>query len=264
MKKILSGSVLIAATCFAPLSTAFAQASAPTPEHTLTGNLTLASEYRFRGISQTNGKPTLQGGFDYAHASGVYLGTWASNVSWLSDGGGGAVSNSLEMNFYGGYKGSFGDIGYDVGLLRYYYPGSYPAGFTSPDTTEIYAAVTWKMLTAKYSHSLTNLFGFADSKGSGYLDLGAAFPIGAGLTLGAHVGLQSIPAGSVDGVQVRSKDDCSYTDWKLGVSGEFSGLNVGVAYIDTNAKGAPGECYRNAYDRDTGKGTLVLSVGKTF
>jgi uncharacterized protein (TIGR02001 family) len=264
MKKILFATALSLGTLLAPVSPVLAQTAAATPEHSLTGNLTLASEYRFRGISQTNGKPTVQGGFDYAHASGIYLGTWASNVSWLADGGGGTVSNSLEMDFYGGYKGSIGDIGYDVGLLRYYYPGSYPDGFTSPDTTEIYAAVSWKMLTAKYSHSLTNLFGFVDSKGSGYLDLGATFEIGAGLTLSAHVGLQRIPAGSVDGVQVRSKDDCSYTDWKLGVSGELAGLSVGVAYIDTNAKGASGECYRNAYDRDTGKGTLVLSVGKTF
>jgi uncharacterized protein (TIGR02001 family) len=75
----------------------------------MTGNFGFASEYRYRGIAQTAGKPAAQGGFDYAHSSGFYLGTWASNVSWLADQGGG-VNNSLEWDMYGGYKGAVGDV----------------------------------------------------------------------------------------------------------------------------------------------------------
>lgn len=243
---------------------ALAQATAATPEHTFTGNLSLVSEYRYRGISQTNAKPAVQGGLDYGHASGLYLGTWATNVSWLSDGGAGAVSNSLEWDFYGGYKGSAGPIGYDLGVLYYYYPGTYPAGFTSPNTTELYVAGTWQMLTLKYSHSLSNLFGFVDSKGAGHLDLSGNFDLGSGVTLTAHVGRQVVPSGTVGGVPVRAKSDCSYTDWKLGVAKELVGLNWGLAYVGTNAKGDAGECYRNAYNRDLGKGAVLLSVGKTF
>ena len=103
MKKTLIAASLACAAGSLP-SFALAQAAAAQPEHTFTGNLSLASEYRYRGIAQTNAKPALQGGFDYAHASGLYAGTWASNVSWLSDGGAGRVSNSLEWDLYGGYK----------------------------------------------------------------------------------------------------------------------------------------------------------------
>jgi uncharacterized protein (TIGR02001 family) len=263
MKKTLLAVALACAAGGIP-TLALAQASAAASPHTLTGNLGLVSEYRYRGIGQTDGKPAVQGGLDYSHASGVYLGTWWSNVSWLSDAGGGAVSNSLEADFYGGYKGSAGGFGYDLGVLRYYYPGTFPAGFTSPHTTELYVAGSWQTLTLKYSHSVTNLFGFADSEGSGYLDLSGSFPLGAGFGLVAHVGYQRIPEGSVGGVQVRSKSDCSYTDWKLGVTKDYVGLSWGLSYIDTNAKGDGGQCYRNAFDRDLGKSTVVLSVAKTF
>src|SRR5688572_12631109 len=100
---------------------------APTPEHNITGNIGLFSQYIFRGLTQTNRDPALQGGFDYAHSSGIYAGTWASNISWLRENasaraGGVTVPNgtygeggSLEWDFYGGYKGTVGDFGYDLG-----------------------------------------------------------------------------------------------------------------------------------------------------
>lgn len=253
MKPSIAARTLAALLAIAPLA---AIAADPSP---VTGNFSFISEYKYRGISQTNTRPALQGGIDYASTSGLYLGTWASNVSWLSDGGAGAVSNSMEWDFYGGFKGQAGPIGYDAGLLYYYYPGAYPASFTSPNTLEAYVAGSWQMLTLKYSHSLTNLFGFTDSKGSGYLDLAASFELAKGIKLDAHVGNQSIPS-----TAGRTKSACSYTDWKVGLSTEVSGFTVGLAYIDTNAKGGVGECYRNAFNKDLGKGNLLLSVGKSF
>jgi uncharacterized protein (TIGR02001 family) len=241
-----------------------AQSTPAASPHTFTGNLNIVSEYRYRGIAQTNSRPAIQGGFDYAHSSGFYVGNWNSNVSWLSDGGGGTVSNSIEMDFYGGYKGTIAGLSYDIGGLYYYYPGTYPAGFTSPNTFELYGQLGWKWFTLKYSHSLTNLFGFVDSKGSGYLDLTGTFDIGGGFNLIGHVGYQSIPDGTVNGVQVRAKGDCSYTDYRLGVTKDFAGLTFGASYIDTNAKGAAGQCYRNAFSKDLGRGTVVVSVSKTF
>src|SRR5436190_22836171 len=104
--------------------------SAPEPDWTFTGNVGLFSQYVFRGISQTNEKPAVQGGFDLGHKSGFYAGTWASNISWISDGTSGnppgsTASASLEWDFYGGYKGSLpADFGYDLGALYYYYPGT--------------------------------------------------------------------------------------------------------------------------------------------
>jgi len=258
MNKLITAASLAAIVSCLPTAGSAQEKKEDSP-HSLTGNLSLVSEYRYRGIAQTNKKPAVQAGLDYAHASGFYAGTWASNVSWLSDGGAGAVSNSLEWDFYGGYKGTVGDIGYDVGLLYYYYPGTYPSGFNSPNTLEAYVAGTWKMLTLKYSHALTDLFGATDSKGSGYLDLTGNFELGDGYTLVAHVGHQRVPSGGGF-----TTGDRSYTDWKLGVTKEFVGLTWGLSYIDTNAKGGDGQFYRNPFNRDLGKGNVVLSVGKTF
>ena len=246
--KALFAAAGFAAVLGALPTAAFAEEKKSDSPHTFTGNLSLVSEYRYRGISQTDFRPAVQGGFDYAHASGVYVGTWASNVSWLADAG---LNNSLEWDFFGGYKGTAGDFGYDAGLLQYYYPGTYGAGVTKPNTLEAYVAGTWKMFTLKYSHSLTNTFGFADSKGSNYLDLSATFELPQGFALETHVGHQKI----------KNSTDCSYTDWKVGVSKEIEGVKVGLGYIDTNAKDA---CYTNYRAKNLGKGAVVLSVGKTF
>ena len=137
-----------------------------TPTHSLGFNLGLASDYRYRGISQSRLRPAVSAGADYSHASGLYAGVWLSSIRWIRDGGGDAEA---ELDLYAGYKGSAGPVGYDVGLLRYQYPRARLA--VSPDTTELYGALTYGVFTAKYSHAVTNLFGFADSKGSGYLDL---------------------------------------------------------------------------------------------
>jgi uncharacterized protein (TIGR02001 family) len=225
----------------------------------LTGNMSFVSEYRYRGIAQTSGRPALQGGFDLAHTNGMYVGTWASNVNWLSDTK--VASNSLEWDLYGGYKGSVGDISYDVGGLYYYYPGNYPNGFTSPNTLEVYGALTWKQVVAKYSHSLTDLFGFQDSKGSGYLDLSSTLELGGGLNLAVHLGYATIPG---SGAANRSRSDCSYADWKLGLTYDYVGFTWGLAYVDTNGKGGVGQCYRSAYDKNWAHSTVVLSATKNF
>ena len=125
---IVAGSLALAALVSPQL--ACAQAAAPAAEpakpaspHTFTGNLGLVSDYRFRGISQTFKQPAIQGGFDYAHSSGFYVGNWNSSISWLEDANS-SVSAPVEMDFYGGWKGSWGDWGVDVGGIYYYYPGT--------------------------------------------------------------------------------------------------------------------------------------------
>ncbi|TRZ70576.1 MAG: hypothetical protein D4S02_00300 [Rhodocyclaceae bacterium] len=238
-------------------------APAAAPASPFTGNFTLASEYLYRGIAQTRGKAAVQGGFDYAHPNGFYIGTWGSNISWLVDAG--ASGASLELDVYGGYKGAINDdLGYDIGVLTYNYPGSYPKGFTNPDTTEIYGAITWKWLTAKYSHTTTNLFGALTPKGgkttgSGYLDLTATFDLGDGLGVTAHVGHQA----------VKDFSAASYTDWKLGVTKDVGVGVIGAAVLSTDAKGncAKGEFYcfaSPAGGYESGKSRLLLTFGKTF
>ncbi len=149
----------IAGALSSPLM-AIAADAAPTPEHTIAGNMTLASSYRFRGIDQTFGDPAIQGGIDYSHSSGIYLGNWNSNVS----SGAGFPDGNIEMDFYGGYKTTLGDFGIDVGAIYYYYPGSegkvlgLGASSGAVSNTEIYLGASWKFLSAKYYYSVDDYF----------------------------------------------------------------------------------------------------------
>lgn len=238
---------------------AAAQEKKPDAPYTITGNFGLFSEYRFRGIAQTNSRPAVQGGYDFVHQSGGYVGVWASNVSWLSDSGAGLVSSSIEIDIYGGYRFKADPIDYDVGVLQYWYPGRYPSDFVNPNTTEVYGSATYQQYTLKLSYALTNAFGFRDSQGAFYVDGGAKFDLGDGYTLGAHLGYQRIPGSSP-----RTSSDCSYADAKVGVTKEVVGITLGADLIATNAKGDAGECYRNAFDRNLGRATLVVSATKTF
>lgn len=205
--------------------------------HTLSGNVSLTSDYVFRGISQTGGDMAIQGGLDYTHASGIYVGTWASNVGWIEDYQG-YNSGNVEIDLYGGYRGSLGDMGvsYDVGAIRYMYPGE-RGGSTDANTTEIYGSVGWKWFTAKYSYYISEgVFGFGNADGSDYLDISASLPIGdTGLTLGAHWGTFSFDNNS----------PADYNDWKISatydlgkLSNTTSGMTLGVAYTDTDARKA--------------------------
>ena len=218
-----------------------------TPTHSLGFNLGLASDYRYRGISQSRLRPAVSAGADYSHASGLYAGVWLSSIRWIRDGGGDAEA---ELDLYAGYKGSAGPIGYDVGLLRYQYPRARLA--VSPDTTELYGALTYGVFTAKYSHAVTNLFGFADSKGSGYLDLSANVELGDGWSLVPHVGRQ----------WVRRNSASSYTDYAITLNKDFGhGLVASAAVVGTNADKA---LYVTPSGRFTGRGALVLGLKYTF
>jgi uncharacterized protein (TIGR02001 family) len=236
--------VLLAASCLS--GAAMAQTKAPEPDHTLSFNAGLVTDYRYRGISQSRLKPALQGGVDFAHKSGFYLGAWASTIKWIKDAGGGA---SVEVDLYGGYKGSFGDFGYDVGVLTYNYPGHDLA--VSPNTQEIYLAGTWGPATLKYSHAVSNLFGFDDSKNSYYLDLSATFDLGNGFSLVPHIGYQ----------KVKNYGDFSYTDYALTLAKDFgNGLSASVAAVGTDSKNA----YLSPSGKNLGRGGVVLGVKYTF
>ena len=151
MKHTLFATLLSAAFALPAMAQTAAPAApeaAPASPSPLTANIGLFSDYRFRGIDQTYGKPALQGGIDYAHSSGLYVGNWNSNVS----SGAGFPDGNLEMDFYGGYKTTFGDFGLDVGAILYYYPGSegkvLGTGASSGAVTnkEIYIGGSWKFL----------------------------------------------------------------------------------------------------------------------
>jgi uncharacterized protein (TIGR02001 family) len=234
-------------------------------DSSLSGNVSLTSNYVFRGISQTGGRPAIQGGFDYTHSSGFYLGTWASNVNWLTDYQGYA-SGSMELDLYGGYRNSAGPISYDVGALAYEYPGK-KMGAPTANTQEIYGSVGWKWFTVKGSYYVSNgVFGFGPSDsggpkadGSYYLDLSGSLPLGdSGFTVGAHWGT----------FHFHNYSDQNYDDWKISASYDMgklakltSGMTLGVAYTDTNAKSA---YWTDANGEDLSKGTAFVYISKSL
>ncbi len=245
--------VCIAIALFALLGIADAQAGT-------SGNVSLASDYVFRGVSQSNQEPALQGGVEYAAEKGAYIGSWGSSISWLSDLSTSAapISSNIELDVYGGYRGKFGDaVSYDAGALYYWYPGDFPAGFNNADTLEVYAGVSVAAsdkvsLGAKYSYAATDLFGYVDSDGSGYLDLSANFTVAKGWTIGAHAGKQWI----------EGNDAFEYTDWKLGVTRAFdNGFSVGLAYTGTDADDA---LYTNPFGHKVAGDTVALTITKAF
>jgi uncharacterized protein (TIGR02001 family) len=256
MKKAL---FVLAAVCALAPGLASAQAAAASP---LTGNLTITTDYRFRGISQSYGLPAVQGGIDWAHGSGFYLGNWNSSVS------GNQFPNgaSLEMDFYGGFKFPLGaDITADVGVLYYYYPGAFYNGFGSAepkyDNLEVYFGGIAGPLSAKVYVAISDFFGLDEttggkgSSGSYYVDLAYATEIAPKLTLGAHVGYQS----------VRNYSDLSYVDYKLGVTYDWTGWMLSAAYVGTNADKSLYYAVNGAGKvHQVGKSGIVLSISKAF
>ena len=246
--KLKSLSILVMAALSAPVVVQAADSP-----NTFSANVSLTSDYRFRGISQTFKDPAVQGGFDYSHSSGFYLGTWASNVDpdFLA-------GSNMEWDMYGGYTFDLGPVAMNVGGLYYYYPGKDKTAYGfDPNTFEVYAGGTWKFLNIKYSHSTTKLFGIDDSKGSGYLEANATFDLPADVSLGLHVAKQYI-AGNAG-----YKDP---TDWKVSLSKEFGGFNFSLAYVDTNLSKADGS-WTNSYSGETkyiAGSTGVFSISKSF
>lgn len=226
-------------------------------------NVALTNNYLYRGISQTGGKPAIQGGFDYANPNGVYVGMWGSSISWISDAGV-ATNAGLELDTYGGYRG--GDkVTYDVGFLRYNYPGTYGASTpltTKADTNEIYGKVGFSIVTAKLSYCLGDLFTVPKAKGSTYIDISASYPIAdTGYTVGAHYGKQTYKGTAADAWKAAGADP-SYSDYNVSGSYGFSaGYSVSLMYSKTNAKSGG---FYTVNNKDLGKGAVVLSLSRSM
>ena len=237
------------------VSLAHAEDTAKSP-FALSFTLGATSDYVFRGVSQTQNEPAVQGGLELAHDSGFYVGLWGSNVDWV-EAGGYKEDNSLEVDLYGGFRGTFADsFGYDFGIITYYYPGDKISGAVDPDTTEVYAGLSWKTVALKYYHTVSDhFFGWTtddggDTRGSYYLDLSASYDLGGGWGVLGHVGHQ----------EVEDNDAASYTDWKLGVSKDLGFGVATLAYTDTDAS-------KSAYTWDgeeVADARVVLSFQKSF
>jgi uncharacterized protein (TIGR02001 family) len=268
MKKALI-SAAVAAACTTPLAVLAQAAPAKAePEYTISGNAGLFSDYRFRGFTQTDYNPAFQGGFDFAHKSGFYLGNWNSNVnSNLYNGA------SLEMDFYGGYKATFGDFVLDVGTIYYFYPGTGASGgpYTSSldaKNWEVYIGGSYGPVSLKYYYSFTDFFGInsgalglpggIDTKGSQYLDLSGTYDLGSGWGINGHIGWQTIK----NAKDLGFLEDSVY-DYKVGVTYDIAGSGWigGLAVIGTSEKNL---FLKSDLSEGAGKTSVVVSISKTF
>lgn len=215
----------------------------------VTGGTTLVSDYRFRGISQTDKRFAIQGTFSLNHKSGFYATVWASSIDDYV-----AAGSNAEIDLIGGYRKTFGNTTVDVGVLYYYYPGSHgvDTDFVEPyaSVAQVIGPVTAK-LTANYSpkqSALTVGFGKEDNL---YLagDLSAAIPkTPIGLT--AHLGHSYGPSYLTIGR--------GYTDWSLGATLTYKQIVAGLAYVDTNK-----DLYSPRGRNISGSG-IVASLGVSF
>ena len=254
-------------------------ADAPAPAPAVTANVGFTSDYVFNGISQSFRSPAIQGGFDYAAANGLYVGTWASNIS-----GNQYTNASMELDIYGGYNGKVSDdLGYQIGLMNVTYPNgkafnSTPETSKRWDTTEAILGATWKSLNVKLTYTLTDWYGinnsgfaptmWADgsstadsadadlgSKGSTYVEANYTYEISEGLNVTAHAGHQKI----------QNFAALDYTDYKLAVSKLYQGFNFGLAYTTTNA--TDNTLYHviaNGDDKVLSGNILAASVSRSF
>ncbi|HWV11835.1 MAG TPA: TorF family putative porin [Sphingobium sp.] len=222
-KSILGLSAVALAALSAP---AFAQ-DEPTPALTVTGNAAVVTDYRFRGISQTDKRFALQGGITVTHESGFYVSTWGSSIDDYV-----AAGSDQELDLIAGYSRTFGAATVDVGVLYYYYPGS---GGANTDFVEPYASIkgTFGPATAKLSAAYApksralSIDGGLTREDNLYVagDLAASVP-NTPLGVSAHLGHSFGPSYLTIGKE--------YTDWNIGATYTWSHLTFGVSYVDTN------------------------------
>lgn len=238
--------LLAGIACLAAATPAFAQeAEGPV---TVSGSVALVSDYRFRGVSQTDEEMAIQGGFTVGHESGLYVGTWGSNLAgWGTFGG-----SSMELDIYGGYATEIADgVTADVGLTWFMYPG----GADTTDFGELYAKISGDIGPASalvgvaYAPKQEALGRFyfsgadaaagvfndpGDKEDNLYLwtDLSAAVPE-TPLTMKGHLGYSNGNSGlGPNGTSIAPTGE--YFDWMLGLDVAAGPLTLGIAYVDTS------------------------------
>jgi len=237
-----------------PLLASFAAAPAAATDlgagFSVNGGATVVSDYRFRGISQTDKNVAIQGTFSISHTSGFYATVWGSSIDDYI-----AAGADAELDLILGYKKTFGDTTVDGGLLYYYYPGGccdIPTDFAEPyiSVSHVFGPVTAKA-TAAYAPKQKALSIGNGKEDNLYLagDLSYAIPK-TPVTLTGHLGHSFGPSYLTIGD--------AYTDWSLGVSVTKSGFTAGLAYVDT------GKSIYSPDGKNLSKAGVVASVGVAF
>jgi uncharacterized protein (TIGR02001 family) len=220
----------------------------------VTGNLGLTSDYRFRGVSQTQNAPAVQGGIDYAHSSGFYVGNWNSSVSsqMYTNGSG------VESDLYAGFKKDiYKGLTLDVGSYNYFYPRATNNTSTNFDTNELFAGLGYGPVSVKYSQSLSNYFGTANSKNTQYYQADIAQPltyISKNLSLLAHVGR----------TEVNNNSNLNYTDYNVGLGYNLQGWELAAKYYTNSGTTSTFQTANTINGQRLYKDAAVVSVSKSF
>ena len=265
-------------------ATALAQApaaGAAAPAFTVSGNTTLASDYVWRGLSQSWGKPALQATVEAAHASGFYVGFFGSNVAPQF-----IPNANLETDWYGGFRAKAGEISYDLNAVYVVYPGSNydKASFTPPfnpastASVEVYANLGYKWFNLRYGRFVSDFFGWnvnnsgvgvfnslqpqagltGSSKGSQNLELSGTFEVAEGLTLKGTAGRQTIP----------HSVGLSWTYYSLAATKSLAdNWSAGVLLSGTSRPDGfkqYGSLTNNGQTSTPSRSTLVVSLSKGF
>jgi uncharacterized protein (TIGR02001 family) len=225
-----------------------------TAQAQVSGNLGLTSDYRFRGISQSQNAPAVQGGIDYAHKSGWYVGNWNSSVSSQVYTNGSGVESDL----YAGWKKEFNGVTVDVGSYNYFYPRATTTAGTGSnfDTYEGYVGLGYGPVTVKYSQTLGNgYFGTANARGTQYYEANFAYPIAKSkISLLAHAGKTN----------VANNSSLDYSDYNFGVGYDLQGWNLAAKYYTNGDKSSTFNTANTVNGQKLYRNAAVVSVSKSF
>ena len=203
----------------------------------LSGNVQFMTNYVGRGLAQSVGQPSVEGEIDVNAGDGWYGGVGANSINWIDQLYPGD-SVGMEIDGWAGYRMHFaGDWSWKAGLLRLQFPGGcvpQTPPVAQPNTTEAFGYISWKTYSAQVNYSVTESFGTPDTKGSLYIDLRGAQPLGGQWTLGEHLGRnQKTGHDPVSGVSHRVND---YTDYKVSLSYQFpESVSLTLAHTWTNS-----------------------------
>lgn len=219
---------------------------------TINGGATIVSDYRFRGISQTDRRFAIQGTISVSHSSGFYATVWGSSVDDYV-----AAGSDQEIDIIAGWKRTYGNTTVDVGVLYYYYPNSsqFITGYNS-DFIEPYASISHVVgpvtlkASAAYAPSQSALSIGAGNEDNFYLAGDASVALGSGFTASAHVGHSFGPSYLTIGDE--------YTDWNVGLAYTTGPLTVGVQYVDTDGD------FTTLTGRNASGSGVVGSIGVAF
>lgn len=240
-KQLISGVAAAAALTLASTG-AFAEDDFPGE---FSANVAYTTDYVFRGISQTDDSPGIQGGFDWSHDSGFYLGTWASNVDFAGTG-------EIEIDWYGGFASEFNGVSYDIGALYYMYPGADDDGATF-DFLEVYGSLSYDFEIVEIGADVAFSPDFFGDAGDAFYFGGTAsipLPFGFGLDGGFHH--QTIELNTAFGTP-------DYSTWDVGITYALLGFDLDLRYVDTDLSTT--ECFGGSELCDA---QVTFTVSRSF